>query len=68
MTTTVKIEAHAWPVRVTALDNAGPGEGPGEVRRQLGDVEPNSTKDFHVHSARKLLIEELPARLAVEAD
>lgn len=58
MTTTVRIQACAWPVQVTALDKVMGEKKP--VRQDLGTIQPNSTGIFHAHSARELLITELP--------
>lgn len=60
MTSKVEVDAHAgWPMKVTALDQQT-GEGPGVIERELGIVAPGEKQVFHVHSTRKLLIEEMP--------
>jgi hypothetical protein len=52
MTTTIKVIAQSWPVEVTTTDH---GAG-----CSTDIVEPNSERDFYVHSTRSLGIVELP--------
>lgn len=58
MTTRVTVDAHAgWPVMVTMI--VGEPHMNKEVRNDI--VEPNTTKDFYIHSGMRIVnIEELP--------
>ena len=58
MTTKVTIDAHAgWPVMVTMI--VGEPSYNKEVRTDI--VEPNTTKDFYIHSGMRIInIEEMP--------
>lgn len=58
MTTRVTVDAHAgWPVMVTMI--VGEPSYNKEVRTDI--VEPNTTKDFYIHSGIRIInIEELP--------
>lgn len=58
MTTKVTIDAHAgWPVRVTPIGGNYP----------VQTVEPNTVREFSVHSGTDLLIQELPKLGAIPA-
>ena len=58
MTTRVTVDAHAgWPVMVTTI--VGEPNSPKEIRNSV--VDPNTTKDFYIHSGMRIInIEELP--------
>jgi hypothetical protein len=56
MTTTVKLKTHGWPVQVTTTDHGANGE---EFHSEI-HVEPNSERDFYIHSTRSLSFKELP--------
>ena len=62
MTTTVKVITHGWPVQVTTTDHVADGEDNHSAER----VEPNSERDFHVHSTRSVAFKELPAEAVAE--
>lgn len=57
MTTRVTIDAHAgWPVAVTMV--VGESSYPKEFRHEI--VEPNTVRDFYIHSGMRIVgIEEL---------
>lgn len=57
MTTTIKVQAHQWPVSVTAIDKGADGE----TRRTETFVPLGSEQTHHIHSGRDLLLVELPA-------
>jgi hypothetical protein len=52
MTTTITVKTHSWPAEVTSTDH---GAG-----CSTDIVEPNSEREFYVHSTRSLGIVELP--------
>lgn len=58
MTTKVTVDAHAgWPVLVVQV--VGEPNAPKSIRQDV--VEPNTTKDFYIHSGMRIIsIEELP--------
>lgn len=58
MTTKVTVDAHAgWPVMVTTI--VGEPSANKEIRNDV--VEPNTKKDFYIHSGMRIInIEELP--------
>jgi hypothetical protein len=58
MTTRVTVDAHAgWPVSVTMI--VGENQSPKEIRNEV--VQPNTTRDFYIHSGMRIInIEELP--------
>lgn len=58
MTTKVTVDAHAgWPVHVTMI--IGEPNMNKEVRTDI--VEPNTKKDFYIHSGMRIVnVEELP--------
>lgn len=58
MTTRVTVDAHAgWPVLVVQV--VGEPTAKKEIRQEV--VEPNTTKDFYIHSGMRIInIEELP--------
>jgi hypothetical protein len=56
MTTRITVDAHAgWHVKVTPVHkmDSGDFEGMPEI------VSANTTRDFHVHSTLKLIVEEI---------
>ena len=57
MTTRVTVDAHAgWPVHVKTIDKEYPS---GEWKETGTETVPaNETRDFYVHDARRLMIEE----------
>ena len=58
MTTKVTVDAHAgWPVQVVSI--RGEPNYQKEVRSEV--VQPNTAKDFYIHSGFRIIsIEELP--------
>jgi hypothetical protein len=56
MTTTVKVITHSWPVQVTTTDHGADGQD----HRSESRVEPDSEREFHIHSTRSLSFKELP--------
>ena len=60
MTTKVTVDAHAgWPVLVTSI--CGEPNYDKEIRSEV--VQPNTTKDFYIHSGMRIInIEELPRK------
>lgn len=58
MTTKIIVDAHAgWPVLVVQV--VGEPNANKEIRNTI--VEPNTTKDFYIHSGMRIInIEELP--------
>lgn len=64
MTTKVTIDAHAgWPVEVTLRD--GEPDYPKSARIEV--VEPNTTRDFYIHSGLEILgVREMKRPVAAE--
>ena len=58
MTTRITVDAHAgWPVQVVGI--YGEPNYPKEIRTEV--VEPNTKKDFYIHSGFRIIsVEELP--------
>lgn len=55
MTTTVKVTTAEWPVEVTLTDHTSQGEA---IRTEC--VEPESEREFHLHSTLSIGLVELP--------
>jgi len=56
MTTKVTVDAHAgWPVKVQNVDKDANGNW-SETNSHI--VEPFTVRDFYIHDARRLIIEE----------
>lgn len=67
MTTTVTVQTHSWPAEVSsfALNDRKPSDDAEWTK--IGEVPPNSSGAFVVHSGQDIMVRELPSETELAA-